>query len=68
MGNQPTPIVKPPQTPLICPTAIKCKHHSKYPAVNVMNMQSFMNKCNKIQIFDIKNHQQKTINSYGRSA
>ena len=35
--------------------------------VNVNNMQSFMNKLNKMPISNINKHHQKTIDSYFRS-
>ena len=43
----------------VSPITIKSKHPSKFSVVNVMNMQSFMDKLNKMSIFNMNEHHWK---------
>ena len=69
VDDQPTPIVKLPQAreyaQLLSNFAME--HPSEFSVVDVMNMQSFMDKLNKMSISNINKHHQKTIDSYFRS-
>jgi hypothetical protein len=61
VDDHPTPIIKCPITINFCSGV--CLEFS---IVDVMNMQSFIIKSNKMSISNINKHYQKTINSYFR--
>ena len=54
-------------SPRVCPITIKSKHPSEFSLVDVMNMQSFMDKLNKIPNANNNKHLQEIINSYFHS-
>ena len=66
VDDQPTPTIKLPQArddaQLLSNLAMD--HPSEFLVVDMMNMQSFMNKLHKMSISNTNKHHQKTINSY----
>ena len=69
VDDQPTPIVKLSQAyehAQLLPIIV-VEHPSEFLVIDMMNMQSFINKLNKLPIFKINKHHQKTINSYSLS-
>ena len=64
--DQPTPIVKLPRAQ-VCLITIKSKHPSEFSIVVTYNMQSFLDKLNKMSSSNINKHHPETTNSYFRS-
>jgi hypothetical protein len=60
--DHPPPIVKFPQAHAQLLSNLCILH--RFLVINVMNMQSFMNKLNKMSISNINKHHQRTIDSY----
>ena len=66
MDNQPTPTVKIPQAREYAQllSNFEVEQPSEFSIIDVTNMQSFMDKLNKMSISNINKHYQKAINSY----